>query len=60
MCRGTVMVPDREVVYGAEDEKNGYRRFAEGIMHPKSKVEHGVMGEECAEIVKKFFAGKRR
>ncbi|MBQ0008389.1 MAG: nucleoside deaminase [bacterium] len=48
------------VVYGAEDDKNGYKRFAPEIMHPKTKVEGGVKAEECSKIVTSFFEEKRR
>lgn len=48
------------VVYGAEDDKNGYKRFAPEIMHPKTKVESGVKVEECSKIVTSFFEEKRR
>lgn len=49
------------VVYGAEDEKNGYKKIA-GInspFHPKTKVIGGVLQDECAQIMTNFFRNKR-
>ena len=47
------------VVYGASDAKRGYTRFAPDVLHPKTKVEHGVMSDECAALMSNFFASKR-
>ena len=47
------------VVYGASDAKLGYTRFAPDVLHPKTKVEHGVMSDECAALMSNFFASKR-
>ena len=46
------------VVYGAEDEKRGYHRYAPGVMHPKTEVVSGVCADEATALMKKFFAGK--
>jgi tRNA(adenine34) deaminase len=48
------------LVYGASDEKRGFRRFAPDVLHPKTVVRHGVMEEECAALVQAFFREKRR
>lgn len=47
------------LVYGAPDDKRGYRRFAPQALHPKTEVVQGVMEAECAELMKRFFAAKR-
>ena len=47
------------VVYGAEDEKRGFRRFAPQALHPKTELVSGVMEEECALLMKEFFQRKR-
>lgn len=60
MCAGAMRWSQLgRLVYGAEDIKNGYRRFAADVMHPKTIVEHGIMGEECSLIVTEFFKSKR-
>lgn len=47
------------VVYGAADEKRGFRRFAQQALHPKTQLVSGVMEEECASLMKEFFLRKR-
>ena len=47
------------VVYGAEDEKRGFRKFAPQALHPKTQFVSGVMEEECALLMKEFFQRKR-
>jgi len=48
------------LVFGAEDEKRGYQRYAPQALHPKTVVRKGVMADECATLMKQFFASKRR
>ncbi len=47
------------IVYGASDEKKGYRKFAPDVLHPKTKVASGVCAEEAAELMKNFFKERR-
>ena len=49
------------VVYGAEDEKNGYKKTAgtNCPFHPKTELVYGVMKEECAQLMKDFFKSRR-
>lgn len=47
------------VVYGAGDEKRGFRRFAPQALHPKTELVSGVMEEKCASLMKEFFQRKR-
>jgi tRNA(adenine34) deaminase len=48
-----------KVVYGADDEKRGFRNFAPKALHPKTQLVSGVMEEECAALMKEFFQRKR-
>ena len=48
------------VVYGAADEKRGFRRFAPQALHPRCEVVSGVLEEECSTLMKSFFQRKRR
>lgn len=60
MCAGAIAWAQLgRVVYGAEDDKRGYRRFAPDVMHPKTKITSGICAEEAAELMKKFFSEKR-
>lgn len=47
------------LVYGAGDEKRGYRRYAPDVLHPRTEVVEGVCSEESTALMKKFFANKR-
>lgn len=47
------------IVFGAEDEKRGYRKFAPNVLHPKCEVKSGVMENECSQLMKDFFSSKR-
>lgn len=60
MCAGALgwsQIP--RVVYGAGDEKRGFRRFAPKALHPRCEVVAGVLEEECAAFMKSFFQKKR-
>lgn len=60
MCAGALGWSQiSRIVYGAEDEKRGYSRFAPKALHPKTEVIKGVMEEECSKLMKEFFKGKR-
>lgn len=60
MCAGAIAWSQLgRLVYGAEDDKRGYRRYAPDVLHPKTEVISGVCAEEAAELMKKFFANKR-
>lgn len=60
MCAGALGWSQiSRVVFGAADEKRGYRRFAPEALHPRTEVTMGVMEEECAQLMKAFFRRKR-
>ena len=46
------------IVYGASDEKRGYRKIygnERGPLHPRTSIISGVLANECAMIMKDFF-----
>lgn len=60
MCAGAIgwaQIP--RIVYGATDEKRGYRRYAPGVMHPKATAIGGVLEDECRSLMQEFFRRKR-
>jgi len=62
MCAGAVYWSKiGKIVYGADDEKNGYKKTAgtNWPFHPKTELIRGVLKEECAMLMKKFFKPKR-
>ena len=60
MCAGALgwSQIDR-VVYGADDPKRGFTTLSGRIFHPKTKVERGVLADECEALMKEFFKALR-
>jgi tRNA(adenine34) deaminase len=60
MCAGAIAWAQLgALVYGAPDEKRGFRRYAPRSLHPKTIVRNGVLEEECAARMTQFFRRKR-
>lgn len=60
MCAGALYWSQvARVVYGAEDVKRGFMRYGKGILHPKSKLEYGILSEECSSLLTDYFKRKR-
>lgn len=61
MCAGAIAWAQMgRLVFGAEDEKRGYQRYASQALHPKTQVVKGILADECAALMKEFFAAKRK
>ncbi len=48
-----------KIVYGASDEKRGFKKYAPQTLHPKTEVIGGIFEIECAELIQEFFKQKR-
>ncbi len=60
MCAGAIGWSQLgKLVYGAEDEKRGYHRYAPDVLHPKTEVVSGVCADEATALMKEFFKSKR-
>ena len=61
MCAGAMnWAHIGRIVFGAFDEKGGYRRIGSSLLlHPKTKVTGGILEAECADLMKAFFRKKR-
>lgn len=60
MCAGALgWAQLGRLVYGASDEKRGFRRYAPNVLHPKTEVVEGICAEEATAIMRKFFENKR-
>lgn len=60
MCAGAVKWARLgRVVYGASEPKFGYQTVSTAIVGSKVKIEGGLLAEECAALMKAFFASKR-
>lgn len=61
MCAGAIgWAQISRVVYGASDEKRGFRTYAPHALHPKVTVVNGVLEEECRQLMQTFFSDKRK
>ena len=61
MCAGAIAwAQTGRLVFGAADEKRGYRRYAPQALHPKTIVSEGILADECALLMKDFFSARRR
>ena len=61
MCAGAAgWAQIGRVVYGAGDDKRGYRLHAPGVLHPRAEVVGGVLEEECRRLMQEFFRSRRR
>lgn len=60
MCAGAMgWAQLGRLVFGAGDEKRGYRRYAPQALHPRTEVLEGVMAKEASELMKTFFKNRR-
>ena len=59
MCAGALYWSQiSKIVFGARDEQRGFLTLGTKL-HPKTQVKYGVLDQECAELMKRFFANKR-
>jgi tRNA(adenine34) deaminase len=60
MCAGAAYWTQLgKIVFGADDEKRGYTRIRENLLHPRTVVQGGVLKAECSQLLKTFFQQKR-
>lgn len=62
MCAGAIYWSKLgKIVYGADDEKNGYKKTTSDNwpFHPKTELVRGILREECAQLMKDFFKTRR-
>ncbi len=60
MCAGALYWSQiSKIVFGARDEQRGFITMGTKL-HPKTTVVSGVMANEASELMKKFFAERRK
>lgn len=61
MCAGAIgWAQIGRIVYGAPDAKRGYSVYTNhSPFHPRAHVTGGVLKEECADLMRAFFASRR-
>ena len=66
MCAGaSYWTQIGKIIYGAKDVKRGYSKYfgnppQASILHPSCEIRGGVLSDDCASILKKFFQKKRK
>ena len=61
MCAGALAWAQMgRIVYGATDEKRGFMvAGGKQLLHPKTRLERGILEEECGELMTRIFREKR-
>jgi len=60
MCAGAAFWAQLgRIVFGADDEKRGYRLVKSTILHSKTQVTSGILAEKSTALLKQFFKDKR-
>ncbi len=60
MCAGALSWSQLDrIVYGTEDPKKGFMRYGKETLHPKTKLEFGILANDCAKVLLDFFKSKR-
>lgn len=60
MCAGALYWSQiSKIVFGASDTHRGYEKLSTQL-HPKTTVVRGVLAEEASDLMKRFFAEKRK
>jgi len=60
MCAGALYWSQiSKIVFGASDEHRGFEKMGTQL-HPKTTVVRGVMAKEASELMKRFFAERRK
>lgn len=61
MCAGaSYWTQISRVVYGAPEDKRGFTRINQNLLHPKTLLQGGILSEECGALMRSFFQQKRK
>ncbi len=60
MCAGALhWAQIGKLVYSADDEKHGFTKYSNQLLHPRTKVKKGIESQAAASLLKDFFNSKR-
>lgn len=60
MCAGaSYWTQLSRIVFAAPDDKRGFSKMTERILHPTTIIKGGILAEESMQLLKTFFAAKR-
>ena len=61
MCAGAMRWAQlKRLVYAADDEKQGFTKTSESLLHPRTVLKKGILAQESARMLKEYFQKKRR
>lgn len=61
MCAGaSYWTQISRIVYGASEEKRGFTKINQNLLHPKTLLKGGVLSAECGALMTSFFLNKRK
>jgi tRNA(adenine34) deaminase len=61
MCAGaSYWTQISRIVYGANEDKRGFTKIAQNLLHPKTLLKGGILATECGALMTLFFQSKRR
>lgn len=60
MCAGALGWSQiSNVVFGTGDDKKGFHKYSDALLHPKTSVSGGILENECSELIRQFFRSRR-
>ena len=61
MCAGaSYWTQISRIIYGANEEKRGFTRINQNLLHPKTLLKGSVLAAECGALMTAFFQNKRK
>ena len=61
MCAGALYWSKiKKVIYGATDKNKKGPLLEKNLLHPKTKINGGVLSDECSYLLTSFFEKKRK
>lgn len=61
MCAGaSYWTQIGRIVYGAKEDKRGFTKISQNILHPKTLLKGDVLSVECGALMTMFFRDKRK
>ena len=61
MCAGAIAHAQvKTLVFGASDPKRGFSVYTDGKFPSKAEIRKGVLEEDCSELLRNFFAERRK
>lgn len=61
MCAGaSYWTQISRIVFGAYEDKRGFTKINQNLLHPKTVLKGGVLAQDCGALMSTFFLNKRK